>query len=38
MQLIEDNAKWIDQRSKENIYSLQMDKFKAEQKALEEKE
>ncbi|HPW97113.1 MAG TPA: carboxy terminal-processing peptidase [Flavobacterium sp.] len=37
MQLIEDNAKWIDQRSKENIYSLQMDKFKAEQKALEEK-
>lgn len=37
MQLIEDNAKWIEQRSKENIYSLQLDKFKAEQKSLEEK-
>jgi len=37
MQLIEDNAKWIDQRSKVNVYSLQMDKFKAEQKSLEEK-
>lgn len=37
MQLIEDNAKWLDQRNKENVYSLQIDKFKAEQKALEEK-
>lgn len=37
MQLIEDNAKWIEQRSKENVYSLQLDKFKAEQKSLEEK-
>ena len=37
MQLIEDNAKWIDQRSKVNVYSLQMDKFKAEQKSLDEK-
>ncbi|MGV9003399.1 carboxy terminal-processing peptidase [Flavobacterium sp.] len=37
MQLIEDNAKWIDQRSKEFTYSLQMDKFKAEQNLLEEK-
>ena len=37
MQLIEDNAKWIEQRNKENIYSLQLDKFKAEQKSLEEK-
>ena len=37
MQLIEDNAKWIDQRSKVNVYRHQMDKFKAEQKSLEEK-
>ncbi|WNM19985.1 carboxy terminal-processing peptidase [Flavobacterium capsici] len=37
MQLIEDNAKWLDERNKDNVYSLQIDKFKAEQKALEEK-
>jgi len=37
MQLIEDNAKWLDQRNNENVYSLQIDKFKAEQKALDEK-
>ena len=34
--LIEDNAKWIDKRSKENDYSLNIDKFKKEQKAVEE--
>lgn len=37
MQLIEENAKWLDERNKENVYSLQIDKFKTEQKALEEK-
>lgn len=35
--LIEENAKWIDERNKENIYSLNIDKFKAEQNAIEEK-
>ena len=35
--LIEENAKWIDQRNKENVYSLNIDQFKAEQKAIEEK-
>lgn len=35
--LIDENAKWIDQRNKENIYSLNIDQFKAEQKAIEEK-
>ena len=34
--LIEENAKWIDNRSKENVYSLNIDKFKKEQKAVEE--
>jgi carboxyl-terminal processing protease len=34
--LIEENAKWIDQRSKENLYSLKMDDFKKSQKAIEE--
>ena len=34
--LIEDNAKWIDNRSKENNYSLNIDKFKMEQNAVEE--
>ena len=34
--LIEENAKWIDSRSKENNYSLNIDKFKKEQKAIEE--
>jgi carboxyl-terminal processing protease len=37
LNLIDDNAKWLDQRNKENIYSLNIDKFKAEQKALDEK-
>ena len=35
--LIEENAKWIDERNKENVYSLNIDKFKAEQNAIEEK-
>lgn len=35
-QLIEDNAKWINDRSKENIYSLELKKFKAEQTHIEE--
>jgi carboxyl-terminal processing protease len=34
--LIEENAKWIDNRSKENNYSLNIDKFKIEQNAIEE--
>lgn len=34
--LIEENAKWIDSRSKENEYSLKMDEFKKNQKAIEE--
>ena len=33
--LIDDNAKWLDERNKENVYSLNIDKFKAEQKALD---
>lgn len=37
MNLIDDNAKWLDERNKENIYSLNIDKFKADQKALDEK-
>ena len=37
LNLIDDNAKWLDQRNKENVYSLNIDKFKAEQKALDEK-
>jgi carboxyl-terminal processing protease len=37
LQLIDDNAKWLDERNKENVFSLNIDKFKAEQKALEEK-
>ncbi|MEO8252738.1 MAG: carboxy terminal-processing peptidase [Flavobacterium sp.] len=35
--LIEENAKWIDSRSKENEYSLNMDKFKKAQNTIEEK-
>jgi carboxyl-terminal processing protease len=35
-QLIEDNAKWIDSRSEENTYSLNKDKFKIAQNAIEE--
>lgn len=37
MQLIADNAKWLDERNKENVYSLNINKFKAEQKLLDEK-
>ena len=36
-QLIEDNAKWIDSRSEENTYSLNIDKFKMAQNVIEEK-
>ncbi len=36
-QLIEENAKWIDSRSEENDYSLNIDKFKKAQNAIEEK-
>jgi carboxyl-terminal processing protease len=35
--LIEENAKWIDERNKENIYSLNIDKFKADQAEVEQK-
>lgn len=35
--LIDENAKWIDQRNKESVYSLNIDQFKQEQKAIEEK-
>jgi carboxyl-terminal processing protease len=35
--LIEENAKWIDTRSKENEYSLNIDKFKKAQNTIEEK-
>ena len=34
--LIEENAKWIDQRSKEYDYSLKLEEFKRNQKAIEE--
>ncbi|WP_310559955.1 carboxy terminal-processing peptidase [Flavobacterium sp.] len=34
--LIEENAKWIDQRSKEYDYSLKLEEFKKNQKAIEE--
>jgi carboxyl-terminal processing protease len=34
--LIEENAKWIDSRSEDNTYSLNMEKFKIEQNAIEE--
>ena len=34
--LIDENAKWIDQRDNENVYSLKIDKFKAEQAKIEE--
>lgn len=36
MKLIDENAKWLDERNKENVYSLQIDKFKQEQKMLED--
>lgn len=35
--LIEENAKWIDARSEENEYSLNIDKFRKAQSAIEEK-
>jgi carboxyl-terminal processing protease len=35
-QLIEENAKWIDSRSNENTYSLNIDKFKVAQNQIEE--
>ena len=35
--LIEENAKWIDTRSEENEYSLNIDKFRASQNTIEEK-
>jgi carboxyl-terminal processing protease len=35
-QLIEENAKWIDSRSNENNYSLNVDKFKVAQNQIEE--
>ena len=34
--LIEENAKWIDERSNENVYSLKLEEFKKNQKAIEE--
>ncbi|HWS60264.1 MAG TPA: carboxy terminal-processing peptidase [Flavobacterium sp.] len=34
--LIEENAKWIDERSKENDYSLKFEDFKKNQKTIEE--
>jgi len=34
--LIEENAKWIDKRSKENLYSLKFDDFKKDQLRIEE--
>lgn len=33
--LIDENAKWINDRSEDNVYSLEIDKFQAEQKALD---
>ena len=36
-QLIEENAKWIDSRSEDNTYSLNIEKFKIAQNAIEEK-
>jgi carboxyl-terminal processing protease len=36
MNLIDENAKWRQERNEENVYSLQIDKFKQEQKQLEE--
>ncbi len=36
-QLVEDNAKWIDSRSEDYVYSLNIDQFKLAQKQIEEK-
>lgn len=35
--LIDENAKWLNDRSEETAYNLKLDQFQAEQKALEEK-
>jgi carboxyl-terminal processing protease len=35
--LIDENAKWLNDRSEETTYTLKLDEFQAEQKALEEK-
>lgn len=34
--LIDENAKWLDERNKVTVYSLNLEKFKNEQKKLEE--
>lgn len=36
MKLIDENARWREERNKEDVYSLQIDKFKLEQKHLED--
>jgi carboxyl-terminal processing protease len=36
LKLIDENAKWINDRSEDDVYSLKMDKFKEEQLSLEE--
>jgi carboxyl-terminal processing protease len=36
MKLIDENARWRQARNEENVYSLQIDKFKQEQKQLED--
>jgi carboxyl-terminal processing protease len=36
LKLIEENAKWIDSRSEDNTYSLNIKKFKIAQNAIEE--
>lgn len=36
-QLVEDTAKWIDSRSEDYVYSLNIDKFKLAQKQIEER-
>ncbi|MSP85144.1 MAG: tail-specific protease [Flavobacteriaceae bacterium] len=33
--LIEENAKWLNERSEDNLYSLEIDKFQAEQKIID---
>lgn len=36
IKLIDENAKWLDDKNKETVYSLKLDKFKEEQKKLED--
>lgn len=36
LKLIDENAKWIDQRDKENSFSLELNTFKQDQKRIEE--